>query len=70
AGISVGVNTDTHTISNITLNEEYEKLHRTFGWEKEDFYRCNRNALKATFIPEDVRIQLLEQLANGYQQAV
>lgn len=70
AGISIGVYTDTRTISNITLNEEYEKLHRTFGWEKEDFYRCNRNALKAGFIPEDVRIQLLEQLADGYQQAV
>lgn len=69
AGISVGVNTDTRTISNITLNEEYEKLHRTFGWEKEDFYRCNRNALKAAFIPEDVRSKLLEQLADGYQQA-
>ena len=55
AGISIGVNTDTRTISDITLNEEYEKLHQTFGWGNEDFYRCNVNALKAAFIPDDVR---------------
>jgi adenosine deaminase len=66
AGISIGVNTDTRTISNITLNEEYEKLHQTFGWGKEDFYRCNVNALKAAFIPEDVCGKLLERLSEGY----
>ena len=70
AGISVGVNTDTRTISNVSLNEEYQKLHYTFGWEKEDFYRCNVNALKAAFIPDEVREPLLEKLAAGYNQAV
>jgi adenosine deaminase len=30
AGISVGVNTDARTISNITLGQEYAKLHHTF----------------------------------------
>ena len=68
-GISIGVNTDTRTISNITLNEEYKKLHQTFNWEVDDFYRCNVNALQAAFIPDDVRSQLLERLANGYQLA-
>ena len=66
AGISIGVNTDTRTISDITLNEEYEKLHQTFGWGNEDFYRCNVNALKAAFIPDDVRGKLLERLSEGY----
>ena len=68
AGISVSVNTDTRTISNITLNDEYQKLHDTFGWEKEHFYRCNVNALKAAFIPDEVREPLLEKLAAGYTQ--
>jgi adenosine deaminase len=67
AGISVGVNTDTRTIGNITLSQEYEKLHQTFGWEAEDFYQCNRNALRAAFIPDDVRDQLLTRLEDGYQ---
>jgi len=69
AGISIGVNTDTRTISNITLNEEYNKLHQTFGWGVDDFYLCNQNALNAAFISDDVRKKLLKRLANGYQQA-
>jgi adenosine deaminase len=63
----VGVNTDTRTISNITLSEEYEKLHKTFGWGTEDFYNCNRNALEAAFISDDVRDRLMAQLVEGYQ---
>ena len=66
AGVSIGVNTDTRTISDISLNEEYLKLHETFGWEEKDFYRCNVNALKAAFIPDDLRQELLEKLAAGY----
>lgn len=69
-GLSVGVNTDTRTISNITLSEEYEKLHRTFGWEPEDFFNCNRNALEAAFISNDVREDLMERLIEGYQKTV
>jgi adenosine deaminase len=64
------VNTDTRTISNITLSQEYEKLHQTFGWEAEDFFHCNRNALKAAFVPEDVRDRLMAQLVDGYQLAI
>jgi len=70
AGVSVGVNTDTRTISNITLNEEYEKLHQTFGWEQGDFYCCNVNALQAAFVPDDMRSNLLVQLADGYQYEI
>ncbi len=68
AGIPVSVNTDGRTLVNVTLNEEYERLHRTFGWDVEDFYRCNKDALKAAFVPDDVRDQLLARLADGYPQ--
>jgi adenosine deaminase len=61
------VNTDTRTISDITLNEEYEKLHRVFGWEKEDFLKCNLNALRAAFIPQETREELIARLKEGYQ---
>jgi len=67
AGISVGVNTDTRTITNITLSQEYAKLHQTFGWDTEDFFQCNKNALKAAFLPDNVRNRLLAQLVDGYQ---
>jgi adenosine deaminase len=67
AGISIGVNTDTRTISDVTLNEEYAKLHQTFGWEAAGFYQCNRNALNAAFVADDVRNRLLTRLADDYQ---
>ncbi len=69
-GVSVGVNTDSRTISNVTMSEEYEKLHRTFGWGSEEFYNCNRNALDAAFISEDERERLMAQLTEGYQQVI
>ncbi len=68
AGVSIGVNTDTRTISNLTLSQEYEKLHQTFGWGLEEFYNCNRNALQAAFIPEQTRDELMSRLTEAYQQ--
>jgi len=66
AGISIGVNTDTRTISNVTLTEEYEKLNRAFGWEKDEFLQCNLHALQAAFIPESTRQNLITKLWDGY----
>jgi adenosine deaminase len=70
AGLSVGVNTDARTISNITLSQEYAKLHEAFGWDTEEFFNCNRNALQAAFIPDDVRDRLMVHLADGYRHAL
>ena len=67
AGISVGVNSDARTLVPTTLSQEYAGLHETFGWDAADFYQCNRNALQAAFLPDDVRSRLLAQLAGGYQ---
>ncbi len=66
AGVSVNINTDCRTIVDITLNREYNKLHETFGWTKQDFYECNFNALKAAFIPEELKNMLIEKLAKAY----
>ena len=68
AGISISVNTDTRTITNVSLSQEYEKLHQTFGWEPKDFYICNRNALNSAFVTQEVREQLMERLAEGYRE--
>ena len=67
AGISIGVNTDTRTISDVTLTEEYEKLNRVFGWGKDEFLQCNLNALQAAFIPENTRDDLIARLKEGYR---
>jgi adenosine deaminase len=67
AGLSIGINTDARTITDTTLSEEYGKLHNSFRWDTEEFYRCNLNALEAAFLPEDVRNDLKARLADGYE---
>jgi adenosine deaminase len=67
SGLSLNINTDTRTMTNITLNQEYGKLNRAFGWEKEHFLHCNINALRAAFIPEQTRKELMVRLMEGYQ---
>jgi adenosine deaminase len=68
AGISVGVNTDTRTISNVTLSEEYEKLHWAFGWSPNEFYQTNKFALDAAFLSPDLKMQIMGKIDNGYQE--
>jgi adenosine deaminase len=66
AGLSISVNTDTRAMTNITLTQEYEKLHRTFGWDKEQFLQCNLHALRAAFISEPVKQRLIDRLLVAY----
>jgi adenosine deaminase len=67
AGVSLSVNTDTRTITNMTLNREYQKLQDIFGWTVSDFYQCNVNALEAAFIPNDLKTKLLGKLFTAYK---
>jgi adenosine deaminase len=64
AGISVGINTDARTITDITLEQEYEHLRNAFGWIDEQFLQCNLNALKAAFIADDLKTQLSARLRS------
>ena len=67
AGISLSVNSDSRTLIPATLAGEYEKLHHTFGWGKEQFLQCNLNGLNAAFIPEPVKRQLIDRLEEAYR---
>jgi len=67
AGVSVGVNTDTRTITNITLTQEYQKLHQTFGWTAAHFLHCNLNAIRAAFIPEKLKQALSRKVRGAYR---
>jgi adenosine deaminase len=69
AGVSVGVNTDARTISNVTLTEEYERLRRHFGWGKKELLACNLEAARAAFAPEPVRERLAAKLQAAYGAA-
>ncbi len=67
AGLSVGINHDAYTLINTTLTQEYERMNRVFGWEREDFFQCNVNALRAAFVPEPTRDELMARLVEDYQ---
>jgi len=66
SGLAVSVNTDSRTMTNVTLTQEYERLHQVFGWEKEHFFRCNLNALRAAFLPDETKQRLEQRLRGGY----
>lgn len=66
SGLSLGVNTDARTITDITLTQEYEKLHRFFGWGKSQFLQCNLSAVRSAFIHEAVKQGLVDRLREGY----
>ncbi len=60
--IPLNINTDNKTVSNITLNEEYEKLYKTFDFSVEDFKKINLVAINHAFISEKELKKLLEKL--------
>jgi adenosine deaminase len=65
AGLSLGINTDARTITNITLNEEYVRLSRHFGWNRQQFQACNIAALDAAFVDQSSKEQLASKLLGS-----
>ena len=66
AGISLGVNTDTRTITPITLTNEYDQLHHFFGWSKQQFLQCNLFAVQAAFLSDEKKKALEQRLQKAY----
>ncbi|MFI3057239.1 MULTISPECIES: adenosine deaminase [Streptococcus] len=66
AGANITINTDNRTVSNTTLNREYQLFVEYFGTSKADFYRFNQNAIQASFASEEEKKVLLEFLDQQY----
>lgn len=66
SGVSMSINTDARTISNVSLAEEYETLQKVFGWKKNHFLRCNLEAIKHAFISESEKEELRARLLEGF----
>jgi adenosine deaminase len=66
SGVSLGVSTDTRTITDVDLMTEYDRLHHTFGWAMPEFRAVNLNAARAAFLPDSERRQLTERVAAAY----
>ncbi len=66
SGVSMSVNTDCRTISDVSLNSEYQLLSTVFEWAKDHFYRCNCEAVKHAFADHDTKHELLAILDKAY----
>lgn len=66
-GVSLSINTDGRTTSNVSLTEEYQKLQRAFGWGKKHFLQCNLNALDAAFTSESTKEKLSKVISKGFR---
>lgn len=58
----VTVNTDNRLMSDITMSDEFEKLHDAFGWGWSDFEWLTINAMKSSFWPFDKRLRIINEI--------
>ena len=66
SGVSLSVNTDCRTISDVNLDSEYQLLDEVFRWSSEHFYRCNMEAIKHAFCDEIVKREVQKKLEIGF----
>lgn len=55
--VNVCINTDNRTVSNITLEDEYNKLKETFNFTNEDFLKMNLMAIEASFAQDKEKLK-------------
>ena len=65
-GVSISVNTDCRTISDVSLVSEYRILQQIFDWRKQHFYHCNIEAIRHAFTSDKVKKELLDKLETGF----
>ena len=61
-GLNISINTDNRTVSNITLNEEYDLLQKTFKFSDEELKNININAMKHSFADKETKKRIIELL--------
>lgn len=67
SGVSMSINTDARTISDVTLTKEYDNLQRIFQWKKAQLLRCNLEAVQHAFADEAVKATLRTQLLKAWK---
>lgn len=66
AGVSMSINTDCRTISDVTLIDEYNTLEKIFSWTKEHFLKCNLEAIEHSFTTEEKKQKLKAKILAGF----
>jgi len=67
AGVSMSINTDARTISNVTLADEYKLMARVFKWNKEHFRKCNLEAIDHSFATADTKRNVRKRIEAAYR---
>jgi adenosine deaminase len=64
-GVKVTVSTDDPPFFHTTMTAEYEMLHRTFGWNEDDFATLGQTALAAAFCDDETRARVAKRLESA-----
>lgn len=68
SGVSMSINTDARTISDVYLRNEYETLEKYFNWKKEHFLKCNLEAIKHAFISSEKKAILVQKIETMWNK--
>jgi adenosine deaminase len=66
-GFNVTVNVDNRTMSRTSLTRELALLVDAFGYDLDDLETFQFNAAAAAFLPVEEREELVEMIAEGFQ---
>lgn len=66
SGISMSINTDARTISNVTLSDEYSLMGRIFKWKKGDIKKCNLEAIMHSFATAGIKERMRRIIEAAY----
>lgn len=66
SGVSMSLNTDGRTITDVTLTHEYELMKHTFNWGISHLLQCNLEAIRHSFASENVKRKIISLLEEKY----
>jgi len=64
--VSMSINTDARTISNVTLGDEYRLMEKVFQWDKAHFKKCNLEAINHSFANAYIKEKIRKQIEAAY----
>lgn len=66
SGVSMSINTDARTISNVTLADEYRLMEKVFQWDKAHFKKCILEAIDHSFANGEIKRKIRKQIEAAY----
>lgn len=64
-GIKVTMNTDNRTVSNTTMNEEFDQMYRFFNWNDAEVLSVFKQSIEASFASDEIKSWLFQFMGNN-----